>query len=62
MSQMKKLTEKDLVKIQKYYGQGYSMAAIGEKLGVSKITVRYHLQRMKVKVRTVADYFKKEIP
>jgi predicted DNA-binding protein YlxM (UPF0122 family) len=59
---MKKLTEKDLQKILKYYTKDeYSMAAIAKKMGVAKITVRYHLHRMKVKIRSVSDY-KREIP
>lgn len=62
MSQMKKLDEKDLKKILKYYADGYSMGAIATKFGVSKITIRYHLGRMKAKIRTVSDYFKKDIP
>ena len=61
MSQMKKLDEKDLKRILGYYKKGYSLQAIGDKFGVSKTAVRYHLVRMNVKIRQVGDFFKQAI-
>lgn len=58
---MKKLNDKDLQKILKYYKDGFSMASIAKKMNVATVSVRYHLLRMKAKIRKPSDY-RREIP
>jgi len=55
--QFKKLSEQKLEKILKLYRDGFTMVDIAKKLEVSKTTVRYHLVKMKVKLRSRNDYF-----
>jgi DNA-binding NarL/FixJ family response regulator len=57
MSQFKKLTEDDLLVIKKLYKKGFTMNAIAKQLDVTKTTVKYHLMKMRIKLRSRNDYF-----
>lgn len=56
-NQLKKLNEAKLEKILKLYRDGFTMVDIAKKLEVSKTTIRHHLLKMKIKLRSRNDYF-----